>query len=232
MTKSELLAQENASILVHSLVKDSASRRDAAAAEALAEAEADHTARVVATAFTDSIASAKFQNSILLENAAKHASWTPAGVNPGQKESMAASKLHGHSLVMKQEFVAIVLQSRWRARKARRELMVVREQRRLHREATAATRIQSRWRIAKSHRRMRILHDEEVIRQKQIAMYWDRCATVVGKNFRRFLALRQYQILQLESCPYFLKLNIISASDINIGDISSSDPYIVAIGEF
>lgn len=232
-TKTDLLAKENASIISQSLVNDFASRRDAAAEEALAKAELERKTQIIATVFSDSMANAKFKQAKVLENAAKSAAWSPKGILPAfgkSKTAAAAASLARKGEGKMEEFAAILVQNRWRMLKAKKWLAQLRQQRQLLREQAAATMVQSRWRIKLSRRRLRKLHDEKAIRMQQIQLQRNHLATVIAKNIRRLLAIRRYQKLQLDANPYFLKMRFISASGIKVGDIISSDPYIIAAG--
>jgi hypothetical protein len=85
----------------------------------------------------------------------------------------------------------------------------------------SAVRIQTHWRIRLARR--------ELERRRAVWLK-SKAATSISKNIRRILAARKTLKIQLEQ-SYFLKVSFVEASGLHAADVSTSDPYVLALGE-
>ena len=135
-------------------------------------------------------------------------------------------ELRAQKQALLEEGSAILLQAAWRCRKARMRAHALKEKKRQLMEEAAALKLQSRWRIRKARSRVSGLR---TVRNAEIAAKIN-SATVLQGVVRRFICIRK---LQLEKLRFgnVLSIRFKSASDINIADVKSSDPYVVAAGK-
>lgn len=130
---------------------------------------------------------------------------------------------------VKEELAAVIVQSRYRINRARRKAAAMRDRRRRLLEEAAALRVQSRWRIRQANGKITRLRQE---RQDRLQLQQLQCQrqsqamVKIAAIFLIFIARRKLRRLQA-SQQYIAVVVIKAAREINIGDQSSSDPYVM-----
>jgi hypothetical protein len=118
-----------------------------------------------------------------------------------------------------------MLQCAWKAKKARRRVQELKARKQALLEEASALLVQSRWRIKQAGRRVSGLREqraERIVKENVSAL-------ILGGCVRRYLAMRHASAKQ-RSYGYVIGVTFKSAADVNISDMSSSDPYILASG--
>ncbi len=135
----------------------------------------------------------------------------------------------------------MMFQSAWRCRKARKKVNELKDRKRRLMEEACAMKLQSRWRIRKAQKRvngMRAQRDskastavQRIWRGRQDRMRYKKMKAAIlkiqcaGRKLISIVSLFN-KIRQLT--PQVLVIQLENARDINIADIKTSDPYIVA----
>jgi hypothetical protein len=141
-----------------------------------------------------------------------------------RKAKKRVEELKARRQALREEGAAIMFQSAWRCRKARRRANELKERKRRLMEEACALKLQSRWRIRQARGRVNGLRKERDDRIKK-----NNSAAVMQRIVRRLLCVRKLQRERLRT-GCVLKIRFKEAVDINIADVSTSDPYVVAAG--
>lgn len=141
-----------------------------------------------------------------------------------------AQKLKEEKQKLREEACAIIVQSSWRIRKARQKAARLKLERERLLQEGAALKVQSRWRIRQSQRQVSRLRQEklaaaEAAAAAKAAKYENAKLKVVQLLllWRAKFLLRKRRMTQ----PQMLLISVKAARDINVGDVTSSDPYVV-----
>ena len=118
-----------------------------------------------------------------------------------------------------------MLQCAWKSKKARRKVLELKVRKQALLEEASALLVQSRWRIKQAQRRVSGLREQ----RKEKIRIENASAVVVGSRVRRYLAMRKLFAMQ-RSYGYVLAVTFKNAADVNVADMNSSDPYILASG--
>jgi hypothetical protein len=131
-------------------------------------------------------------------------------------------KLRAEKQRLREQGAAIMLQSNWRIKKSKDKVKRLKEQRQRLLEEGAALKVQSRWRIKQANRRVGVLRDDK--NKEKARLNWAK--TKVLNLILLFRAKRMYwKLLATKKQIYIVHLK--SAKDINVGDVNSSDPYVL-----
>jgi hypothetical protein len=142
-----------------------------------------------------------------------------------KKSRRRVAELKAKRQALREEGAAIMVQSSWRCRKARRRVNQLKlEKQRLLEEASALL-VQSRWRIIQAKRRVSGLRAQRIERIR----VENKSATSIANRVRRYIAMKLLYRLQ-RSYGYLIMVTYKNASDVNIADINTSDPYVVTLG--
>lgn len=131
-------------------------------------------------------------------------------------------KLKAEKQRLREEGCAIIVQSNWRIKKARDKVNRLKIERQKLLEEGAALKVQSRWRIKQARRKVKQLKNEKDEREA-------RKATALFRIVQFLLIVRaklKYRRL-LKSRKQIFIVSLKSAHDINVGDVSTSDPYVL-----
>lgn len=127
---------------------------------------------------------------------------------------------------LREEGCAIMVQSSWRCRKARRKVEQLKIQKQKLLEEASALLVQSRWRIRQAKLRVSGLKEQRIQRIKKENI----SATHIATRVRRYIAMR-HLFREQRKFGYLISVILKNASDVNVSDVNSSDPYLVASGE-
>lgn len=131
-------------------------------------------------------------------------------------------RLRAEKQRLREEGAAIIVQSNWRIRKARQRAAKLKQEKQRLLEEGAALKVQSRWRVRRAQARTRNLRNE---RQAQEARRGNAQLRVL-----RFLLVWRAKFILLKKRkqqPQMVQVRVKRARDINIGDVTSSDPYVL-----
>ncbi len=131
---------------------------------------------------------------------------------------------------LREEGCAIKLQSAWRIRKARSRAAKLKAEKQRLLEEGSALMLQSAWRIRKAKARVSGLKAkkaaEEQEKQRLLQEARHKAAFLLAIFMLRVVSRIKYTKRVLAT-PQILIFKLQSAQDINIGDVSSSDPYVL-----
>lgn len=137
------------------------------------------------------------------------------------------AELKSKRQALREEGCAIMLQCVWKSKRARRKVLELKARKQALLEEASALLVQSRWKIKQARRRLDGLREQ---RKERVSLE-NTSAVVLGSRMRRFLAMRRVFRMQ-RSYGYVIFVNFKNASDVNVSDMTSSDPYILASGMF
>lgn len=123
---------------------------------------------------------------------------------------------------LREEACAVMLQSSWRIKKARDKVNRLKIERQKLLEEGAALKVQSRWRIKQAKRKVNHLKYE---RDEKAAKKAKALFTII-QFLLLFKAKLKYRKLLRAKKQIFI-VNLKKAHDINVGDVTTSDPYIL-----
>jgi hypothetical protein len=136
--------------------------------------------------------------------------------------SRKVAKLRAEKQRLREEGCAIIVQSNWRIKKSRDKVKKLKEQRQKLMEEGAALKLQSCWRMRQANAKVSQLRQEADRKNKR--KMWAQ-----GKILSQLKKLRArivYRKLVMKQKQIFI-VSLRSATDINIGDVNSSDPYVL-----
>lgn len=136
-------------------------------------------------------------------------------------------KLKAEKQKLREEGAAIIVQSNWRIKKAKDKVNRLKAERQRLLEEGAALKVQSRWRIRQAQQRvghMRTARDEKIAKENAARI------KIMHLLKLQHAKLKLRQLIQHQRNILIVTLK--QAVDINIGDVSSSDPYVLLHAEY
>jgi hypothetical protein len=141
---------------------------------------------------------------------------------------------------LREEGSAIMVQSAWRTRKARKKVNELKARKQALMEEACAIKLQSRWRIRKAQSRvkgLRLQRDskastavQRIWRGRQDRVRFQKMKLSVKKiqrMARKSMSISHFLSRIRQMTPQVLVCDLVSARDINIADVKTSDAYMV-----
>lgn len=142
-----------------------------------------------------------------------------------KKARRKVAELKAKRQALREEGCAIMLQCAWKSKKARRKVAELKAKKQALLEEASALLVQSRWRIKQAQRRVGSLREQK----KEQIKKENASAIILGSYIRRYLAIR-HVFNKHRSYGYVIFVNFKNAADVNVSDLNSSDPYMLASG--
>lgn len=131
-------------------------------------------------------------------------------------------KLREEQRRLKEEACAIIVQSNWRIRQSRRKVQRLKAEKQRLLEEAAALKVQSRWRVRKASQQVAQLRKTRQAREQMMESAKLRLLRLLLLWRARF-ALKKRRMTNRQ----LAYVQVLRARDINVGDVTSSDPFVV-----
>jgi hypothetical protein len=131
-------------------------------------------------------------------------------------------KLKAEKQRMREEACAVIVQSNWRIRQARRKVLRLKAEKQRLLEEGAALKVQGRWRVRQATKRLAGLREVRAATERRMENAKLRLLRLLLLWRARFHLRKRRMAMK-----HLAFITVLRARGINIGDVTSSDPYVL-----